>query len=277
MVQEQWLTYRARDFSKLQYAYYENKKGNTTAIIMIHGITAELEHHRKFSDALKVDADLFLPILRGYDRLNKRGDLSHFGQYDEDLLDFIHIIRKQGYSRIILAGHSMGCANILRLIEHQPQAADYYLFLSPFFHPALPVYRDEATDQFKPETDVDYTVYTKKTMLLMTLYKFKIPYFSHKTVAEIPDEFDAKGKLQLSFRLLSSRFLETLPDRLFENLEGRVKTCVGTNDEVVDAEELAKWYNEKFHESVEIIENTDHNHILHNEELHQSLANWLSS
>ncbi|MCA0968976.1 alpha/beta hydrolase [Halobacillus litoralis] len=277
MTKETWKTYRGRDFSKLQYAYYEHKKGKQrTALIMIHGITAELEHHKKLSSALQMDADVFLPVLRGYDRLNKRGDLDYFGQYDDDLLDFIHYIQKQGYDTVILAGHSMGCANILRLIHHQPQAADYYLFLSPFFHPTLPVYRDDATDQFKPETDVDYTVYSKKAMLLMTLHKFNLSQFSHKTVAEIPDEFEGHGKLSLSFRLLASRFLEKLPENPFEGMESRVMTILGDQDEVIRPEAFLQWYEEAFHQKALLIQNTDHNHILHDEEMHQEIAGWLS-
>ncbi|WP_241657120.1 alpha/beta hydrolase [Halobacillus salinus] len=277
MGQEHWLTYRGRDFAKLQYAYFEHSKGKQkTAFIMIHGITAELEHHKEMVDALQVNADLFLPILRGYDRLNKRGDLDYFAQYDDDLLDFIHYVEKLGYDRIVLAGHSMGCANILRLLKNNPEVVDRILFISPFFHPTLPVYRDDATEQFKPETDVHYTVYSKKAGLLMTLYKLNIPHFSHKTVAEIPDEFDAQGVLSLSFRLLASRFLEKLPPDLFEGYSDRIKTLVGADDEVVDAEALASWYKDSFDLEVEIIPDTDHNRILHDEEAHRSIARWLS-
>lgn len=278
MTQESWLTYRGRDFAKLQYAYFEQgNRRQETAFIMIHGITAELEHHIEMFDALQLEADLFLPILRGYDHLNKRGDLEHFGQYDQDLLDFIHHVEKLEYQRIVLAGHSMGCATILRLVNEYPHIADYYVFLSPFFHPTLPVYREKRTEQFKSDTDVDYTVYSKKAILLMTLYKMNIPYFSYQTVAKIPDEFEKEGVLKLSFRLLASRFLEALPDHLFDQIRGRATTYVGSHDEVVNSKSFAKWYKETVDQHIEIIENTDHNRILHDERTHRSIAKWLST
>ncbi|RWZ60900.1 alpha/beta hydrolase [Halobacillus fulvus] len=275
MYKEEWKTYRARDFSQLQFAHYQKEPQQTTALILLHGITAELEHHRKLAHALQIKADVFLPILRGYDQLNQRGDLDYIGQYDDDLFDFLHFVKRKGYERVILAGHSMGCANLLRIIDLNPEAADYYLFLSPFFHPALPVYREESTDQFKPETDVDYTVHEKKAGLLMTLYKMNIHRFSHKTVAEIPDEFDATGRLELSFRLLASRFLEKITKDVFEKVEGRTKTYVGDQDEVVDPEKLKDWFYDYCGQKLEVIEGTDHNHILHHEELHRSLKEWV--
>ncbi|KHE66830.1 alpha/beta fold hydrolase [Halobacillus sp. BBL2006] len=276
MVETTWRTYHARDFTRLQYVFHESRKGQGKyAIILIHGITAELSHQEKFAQAIKVEADVFLPILRGYDQLNKRGDLTYIGHYDNDLFDFIHHIKKMGYEKIILAGHSMGCANILRLLSQNRNIADQFVFISPFFHPTLPVYRDDATEQFKPETDVDYTVYQKKIILLMTLYKMNIHRFSHKTVAIIPDEFDDSGILQLSFRLMASRFLEKIPSDLFEGIENQVFTFVGGKDEVVVAEQLESWYREKFDLELNIIEETDHNHILHDSNFHHRLFDYI--
>lgn len=278
MYKEAWKTYRTRDFSKLQYGFFQTKENRqSTAFIIIHGITAEIDHHRKFADALQVDGDVFLPILRGYDRLNSRGDIEYMGQYDHDILDFIHCVQKQGYHSIVLVGHSMGCANILRLIDLNKNVADYYVFISPFFHPTLPVYQRDVTDQFKPETDVDYTVFDKKAMLLMVLHKMNISYFSKQSVAEIPDEFESTGRLSLSFRLIASRFLEKIPSDLLEGLDKRVHTYLGSDDEVIATEKFQLWYHRQFQKPVEMIEGLDHNHILHEPELHFSLAKWLKT
>jgi non-heme chloroperoxidase len=125
--------------ARLQFVFHESGKRQAKyAIILIHGITAELSHHKKFAQALKVEADVFLPILRGYDQLNKRGDLTYIGHYDNDLFDFIHHIKKMGYKKMILAGHSMGCANILRLLNQNRNIADQFVsFLLFFIHPFL--------------------------------------------------------------------------------------------------------------------------------------------
>ncbi|WP_232324763.1 alpha/beta hydrolase [Halobacillus mangrovi] len=136
MVQTTWNTYVARDFTKLQYVRHEpiDKRSNV-AVILIHGITAELSHQEKFADALKIEGDVFLPILRGYDQMSKRGDLDYMGHYDDDLFDFIHFVKKKGYEKLIVIGHSMGCANILRLLNKNKNIADRIVFVSPFFSP----------------------------------------------------------------------------------------------------------------------------------------------
>ncbi|MBH0229493.1 alpha/beta fold hydrolase [Halobacillus yeomjeoni] len=273
MARTSWNTYTARDFTTLQFALHQNSMNEVdTAVILIHGITAELPHQEKFADALQMEADVYLPILRGYDQLNERGDLQYVGQYDDDLFDFVHFIKKKGYKKLLLTGHSMGAANILRLMKKNPDIADHYFFLSPFFHPNLPVYYDDATDQFKGETNVDYKVYEKRAMILMTLYKLKVPYLSHEKVAEIPDEFDESGRLDLSFRLMASRFLEEIPNDIFHGIEEKVHTFVGTDDEVIQPFELESWYENTFSLHLNIIRGTDHNHILHHPRLHERLA-----
>lgn len=272
MVQTSWNTYVARDFSHLQYALHENSTRPDTAIILVHGITSELTHQEKFAESLQFEADVYLPILRGYDERNERGDLSYVGQYDDDLFDFIHYIKKKGYQKIILVGHSMGCANILRLLDKSKNLADHYYFLSPFFHPSLPVYKEDANNQYKPQTDIDYKVYNKRAMLLMTLHKLKIQQFSNRTVAIIPDEVHGNGQLELSFRLMASRFLEKIPSGIFNGMKQKVHTFVGTNDEVILPFELKNWYEKKFNLHLEVIEDTDHNRILHHEDVHKWLA-----
>ncbi|MGP4075243.1 alpha/beta hydrolase [Halobacillus sp. K22] len=275
MVNTIWKTYTARDFSHLHYVSFEEERPNNRAVILIHGITAELNHQKKFAESLNIEADVFLPILRGYDHLNPRGDLSYMEQFDDDLFDFIHFVKKKGYEQIVLVGHSMGCANLLRLIHRNPKTADHYLFVSPFFHPNLSVYRNDATDQFKPSTDVDYVVHEKKAGTLMVLYKLGVKRILNWTVAQIPDEFHHSGRLSLSFRLMMSRFLEKLPEDLFEGMGDRIRTYVGEYDEVVDPENLKDWYENTFGLNMRIIEDTDHNHILHDPAFHTSVGEWL--
>ncbi|WP_062513474.1 alpha/beta fold hydrolase [Halobacillus sp. KGW1] len=272
MTKATWSHYRARDFSSLPYIAFQRSPGNKEAIIMIHGITAELDHHKKFASFCKRKADVFLPLLRGYDQKGKRGDIDYLGQYDDDLSDFIHFIRKQGYGRIVLAGHSMGCANILRLMDLHPDIAEEYLFIAPFFHPTLPVYHDDATEQGKPETDVDYVIHDKKMIALVALHKMNIHRFDDAHVAEIPDEFHYSNRLKLSFRLLLSRFPENIVNDLFSGMEDRVSIFIGDEDEVIVHPLLKNWVKETWGLDVLLIPGVDHNHILHHSDLHRVIA-----
>ncbi|WP_164908436.1 alpha/beta fold hydrolase [Halobacillus litoralis] len=270
MIQTMWSKFTARDFSTQQYVNFTHRSSADEAIIIVHGITAELDHQREFASSCTRNADVFLPILRGY--VQNRGDIGYIGQFDDDLFDFIHFIEAKGYEKITLIGHSMGCANILRLIRKNPLLADEYIFVAPFFHPRLPVYHEDATEQPEPRTDVDYTVYDKKVFFLMILHKMNIHRFNQHTVAEIPDEFHHSGRLHLSFRLLVSRFLEHIPSTIFEGIENRISIYVGEKDEIIQHEQLRDWVKEKWGHEVQFIKGTDHNHILHHPDLHEAIS-----
>ncbi|WP_226579138.1 alpha/beta hydrolase [Halobacillus litoralis] len=272
MMETNWSHYTTRDTTSLSYLPYIKNESNKEAIIVIHGITAEIKHHKKFVKACERKADIFVPILRGYAQSSRRGDIEYIGQYDHDLLDFIHYIKQKGYETISLLGHSMGCANMLRLIQQNPSIVDEYIFVAPFFHPTLPVYHEHANEQTKHGADVDYTVYGKKVFLLMFLYKMNIHRFNHRTVAEIPDELFENGRLHLSFRLLVSRFLEKIPEDLFRSMQDRILIFAGENDEVIDSNDLQFWVENKWGLHVEIIPDADHNKILHHDLFHQYLA-----
>ncbi|GGF09961.1 hypothetical protein GCM10010954_05580 [Halobacillus andaensis] len=273
-MKSEWKRYAARDFSSLPYVHFKNEgHTNNRAFIMIHGVTAEVDHHEEMARTYHAGGDIFLPILRGYDNNHPKGDLDYIGQYDDDLFDFIHFVRKQGFTEIILAGHSMGCANLLRLIHKNKDAADGYVFFAPYFHPGLPVYQDDANEQFKPSTDVDYKVYSKKATLLAVLQKMGINRWNGQTVAIIPDEFNQGSLVHLTFRLLISRFLETMPN---DEMPERFMTFIGEDDEVIVSSKLQEWHEKTFKQKVMIIPGEDHNHLLHNETVHQQLDKLLS-
>ncbi|WP_051254603.1 alpha/beta hydrolase [Halobacillus kuroshimensis] len=269
MTEARWKSYTARDFSTLSYMSSHQSDHCEEALIIIHGITAELTEQKKFASACRRDADVFLPVLRGYDHKNKRGDLDYIGQYDDDLFDFIHYIKKKGYKRITLMGHSMGCANLLRLIKKNPAIGDAYIFTAPFFHPAVPVYKNEASDPSGEGDDVEYTVYTKKVMVLMTLYKMNVHRFEKASAAEIPDEFASTGRLSLSFRLLVSRFPEKVTSALLKGVQAPVTIAVGSEDEVIEAEKLKKWAEDIWDRPVDILPGADHNDILYDAGFHK--------
>ncbi|MFD1018395.1 alpha/beta hydrolase [Thalassobacillus hwangdonensis] len=265
-----------RDLHENRYFNLSSSDNNVKAIIMIHGITAELHHHEQFGANIASGWDVLFPVLRGYDKASSgRGDIDHMGQFDEDILDFIHFLRKKGYQKIVLAGHSMGCGNILRLIG-KPNLVDGYLFISPFFHPALPVYKRDSTKQDKPETDVDYDIDTKRVFVLTTLYRMNLNLAPKASVATIPDEFEGDGKLKLSFRLLASRFMKELPSKdHFSQVSVPMVTLIGSDDEVTHPEKLKDWYEERCDQPFHIIDGTDHNHILHDERALRIINEWL--
>ncbi|MCP3025931.1 alpha/beta fold hydrolase [Halobacillus sp. A5] len=271
-MKKEWKQYAARDFSTLFYLHYNN--GNSQrALIMVHGITVEVKHHEEMAKVYKAGGDIFLPLLRGYDSQHAKGKLDYIGQYDDDLFDFIHFIRKQGYQEIILAGHSMGCANLLRLIYKNEKAADGYVFFAPYFHPEIPVYQEDVNEHFKPETEVDYKVFSKKAAALALLQKLGIQRFNNQTVAIVPDEFSEGDLVHLSFKLMFSRFLEPFPGQM--SMIKKFITFIGEKDEFIVPSKLQRWHRDTFLQDVLIIPGEDHNHLLHNEIVHKKLEEVL--
>jgi non-heme chloroperoxidase len=128
--------FRARDGDALAYRVY----GSTSEriLIFIHGSSYhgggydDLARHVSASGAAMV----VLPNLRGhYLSGRRRGDVEYIGQYEDDIVDLIRELRKQGHKGpIILGGHSSGAGLVLRFAGGtgpQAEAIAGYLALAP--------------------------------------------------------------------------------------------------------------------------------------------------
>ncbi len=128
--------FRARDGDALSYRVYD--AASERILIFVHGSSYhgggydELARYVSSAGAAKV----VLPNMRGhYFSGRRRGDVEYIGQYEDDIVDLIRELRKQGHTGpIILGGHSSGGGFVLRFAGGkgpQQEAIDRYIALAP--------------------------------------------------------------------------------------------------------------------------------------------------
>ena len=128
--------FRARDGDALAYRFYDS--ASERILIFIHGSS----YHGGGYDELATDvsaagtAKVVLPNMRGhYFSGRRRGDVEYIGQYEDDIVDLIRELRRQGRKGpIILGGHSSGAGFVLRFaggLGPQQEAIAGYIALAP--------------------------------------------------------------------------------------------------------------------------------------------------
>ena len=108
--------YRARDGEALSYRFYE--AASERILIFVHGSSYHGGGYHELAAQVAASgaARVVLPNLRGhYLSGRQRGDVDHIGQYEEDLVDLIRVLRAQGHrGPIVIGGHSSGGGLVLR-------------------------------------------------------------------------------------------------------------------------------------------------------------------
>ncbi|WP_345238998.1 alpha/beta hydrolase [Pontibacillus salipaludis] len=278
MVEEKVWTFKARDEADLQYYFYsEGNEKNKPTIIFIHGITAELHHIRQFASKAKKEVNVIIPILRGYHPTLIRGDLQYKGQYDDDLEDLCLYLQSIDLQNVYWCGHSMGCGNLLRVLKKETvsKLSEGFIFLSPFFHPTLPVYNFQNSSN-KDLNDI-YELKLLKSILLYTLHQFKVQIFSKTKVVKVPDDFHENKLLHLSFRLMISR----IPDARMLNTLYKSKIplfmMIGDEDEVTDATKLAEWWKGRTNHPYKMQKGHNHNTIISEDSNVYEVIDWVKT
>lgn len=122
---------RARDGDALAYRFYDS--ASERILIFIHGSS----YHGGGYDALARyvsaagAAKVVLPNMRGhYFSGRRRGDVEYIGQYEDDIVDLIRELHKEGHmGPIILGCHSSGAGFVLRFAggtgPHEEAIAGY--------------------------------------------------------------------------------------------------------------------------------------------------------
>lgn len=128
--------FHARDGDALAYRFYDST--SERILIFVHGSSYhgggydELATYVSAAGAAKV----VLPNMRGhYYSGRRRGDVEYIGQYEDDVVDLIRVLRKQGHTGpVILGGHSSGAGFVLRFAGGagpQQEAIAGYIALAP--------------------------------------------------------------------------------------------------------------------------------------------------
>ena len=137
--------YTARDGASLAYRTYP--AGDKTVVVLIHGSAGSSADMHAMAKAMQAKGiTVYVPDLRGHGDNHPHGDINYLGQLDDDMADFMHVIkpRHQG-AQWTLIGFSSGAGFALRIAaEPVGQSFDRYILLSPFLRFDAPTVRTES-------------------------------------------------------------------------------------------------------------------------------------
>jgi alpha-beta hydrolase superfamily lysophospholipase len=129
--------FAARDGTQLAYRHYPARGLPTGRVaILVHGSSGSSAAAHALADALAAHGvETFAPDIRGHGGSGTRGDIVYSGQLDDDMADFVALVRKTAPAApITLLGHSSGAGFALRIASSpiRDQFARTVL-LAPYF------------------------------------------------------------------------------------------------------------------------------------------------
>jgi non-heme chloroperoxidase len=147
-------------------------------------------------------AQVFTPDIRGHGSTpERRGDVNYIGQLEDDLVDFIAIIRRDNpKSMIIVGGHSSGGGLSIRFAGNTlGRQADAFMLLSPYLQYNAPTVRPNSGGWARP--------YTRRIVGLIMLNNVGIRWFNGLTVIDFnmpKNTRDGTETLSYTYRLNTS-------------------------------------------------------------------------
>ena len=192
-------SFEARDGKILSYRHYPAESDKT--IILLHGSGWHSRYFFPLAQFLSSEglAQVYTPDLRGHGPAPvKRGDVGHINQLEDDLADFIVLIRKKNPNAIlIVSGHSSGGGLAIRFAgSRYGKEANAYMLLSPFLKYNAPTIRSNSGGWAEP--------YTGRIIGLTMLNNVGIHWFDYLPAIafNMPKEFrDGTETLLYSHRL----------------------------------------------------------------------------
>ena len=194
--------FTARDGTQLAYRLYPAESDKV--VILLHGSGWHSRYFMPLAEFISSEglARVYTSDLRGHGSApEKRGDIDYIGQLEDDLADFIAVIRQDNpKAKIILGGHSSGGGLAIRFAgSRYGHQADAYLLLSPYLQYNAPTIRPNSGGWARP--------YTRRIIGLVMLNNIGIRWFNGLTVIDfnMPEEArDGTETLSYTYRLNTS-------------------------------------------------------------------------
>jgi non-heme chloroperoxidase len=195
-------TFAARDGKQLSYRHYPARAD--MVIILIHGSGWHSRYLLPLGEFISSEglAQVYTPDLRGHGSTpERRGDVDYIGQFEDDLADFITLIRRDNHkAMMIVGGHSSGGGLAIRFAGSKyGHQADAYMLFSPYLQYNAPTIRPNSGGWAQP--------YTRRIIGLVLLNNVGIRWFNHLTVIDfnMPKEArDGTETLSYTYRLNTS-------------------------------------------------------------------------
>lgn len=140
-------TYRVRDGAVQGYRRWDSGRDDAPLVVAVHGSGWHGMQFEGLGAALAGQglADVVAPDLRGHGpNPQRRGDIDHISQFEEDLADLIAQQTRDG-QRVVMLGHSSGGGLVIRFAGGaQGALLDGAILLAPFVQYDAPTARPDS-------------------------------------------------------------------------------------------------------------------------------------
>jgi len=264
--------FTTHDGRRMSYRHYPARSNKV--IVLIHGSGWHGQYFlplaRFISDAGL--AQVYTPDLRGHGKSpERRGDVDHIGQLEEDLAVFIAMIQRDHYEKtIILGGHSSGGGLVVRFSgSPYRHLVDAYLLLSPFLKYNAPTMRPDSGGWAIP--------YTGRIIGLRLLNNVGIRRFNYLPVIgfNMPVEVrDGTETLTYSYRLNTSYAPGNYKKDLAK-ISQPLLVVVGQADEAFLPDRFEPTISQYVKAEVALLEDVTHMGVVVGPEVRPVIGRWL--
>jgi alpha-beta hydrolase superfamily lysophospholipase len=140
--------FSARDGTELAYRHYPARgTSNGQVAILVHGSSGSSSAVHALADALAARGiETYAPDIRGHGGSGSRGDVGFIGQLENDMADFVALVRKTSPSApLTLLGHSAGGGFALRIASSSIQESfARTILLAPYLGYSAPTNRPDS-------------------------------------------------------------------------------------------------------------------------------------
>ena len=264
--------FQAGDGAALPYRHYASSSNQI--VILLHGSGWHSQYFLPLAEFLSSQglAQVYTPDLRGHGRAPvRRGDIDYIDQLEDDLADFMAMIRRdQPQARLIVGGHSSGGGLAIRFAGSQyGKLADAYMLLSPFLKYNAPTMR--------PNSGGWAQAYTVRIAGLSMLNNLRIHWFdSLPAIAfNMPEEFrDGTETLSYSHRL-NTGYAPRDYTRDLAAITQPVLVVAGTTDDSFIAEQFEPVISQYIAAQVRLLQGVTHMGVVVGPEVQPVLKDWL--
>ena len=267
-------SYLCRDGIELNYYYYPAQTNKV--LIMLHGSGWHSKYFLSLAKYISSEniAHVYTPDLRGHGISPiKRGDINYINQLENDLADFVSIVReKHPNSTLIIGGHSSGGGLAIRFAGSKyGKYANTYMLLSPFLKYNAPT--------IKLNSGGWASAHIPRIIGLSMLNNVGISWFNYLKVIDfnMPEEYrDGTETLSYSYRL-NTGFAPRNYKKDLSAIKQKVLVVVGKSDESFIAEaflpEISKYKKDV---NVILLDDVTHMGIVMGREVRPIIKKWIT-
>ena len=267
-------SYLCKDGIELNYYYYQAQTNKV--LIMLHGSGGHSKYFLSLAKYISSEniAHIYTPDLRGHGISPiKRGDINYINQLEDDLADFVSIVReKHPNSTLIIGGHSSGGGLAIRFAGSKyGKYADAYILLSPFLKYNAPT--------MKLNSGGWASAHIPRIIGLSMLNNVGISWFNYLKVIDfnMPKEYrDGTETLSYSYRL-NTGFAPRNYKKDLSAIKQKVLVVVGKSDEsfIVEAflPEISKYKKDV---NVILLDDVTHMGIVMGKEVRPIIKKWIT-